>query len=176
MLKAMLATDPAERVTAAEALRMLEPALNGSVQLPARAGSLLPIGVDPEEEEADAPHAKAKRARREGDDGLSVAAICGKLGTQSPQTVGAAQAYYRLSETAQSEGLGGRAACVLLACKIFEPETWLPHDMCDVPELADFDTNGYPWLELAVLHELGYCLVFPPSAPAPDGQPLRERN
>ena len=164
----MLATDPAERVSASEALEMMRPALNGAIEFPPM-GSLLPIGLEPEAAE----HNKAKRARREVEDGPSVASLCSKLGTQSPQTATAAQEYYRRSEAARTEGLNGRAACALLACKMHEPETWMPHDLCEVPELADFDTDGYPELELAVLRDLGFCLVFPPAA---GENALKERN
>jgi hypothetical protein len=164
----MLETDPTERVSAAEALEMIKPAVSGTVQFP-QTGPLLQLDVAAEPQERG-----AKRARKETErDGPSVATLCSKLGIRSPQTAASAQEYLRRSPAARDAGLAGRAACVLLGCKMFEPETWMPHDLCEVAELADFDTDAYPELELAVLNDLGFCLVLPPSGSA---DALRERN
>ena len=166
MLKAMLAFDPAERVSAAEALAML-PGIEKLGPMPTPGELLLPPApapaalADAEAAQVNRPSKRAKRQHGAEAELPAPARLCKQIGAASAQTALDAEHLYRRSAVARARGVDGVAACALLACKINEVETFGPDEMSSVGALkgSEYDTCAYAALEKEVLEEVGYVTI-----------------
>ena len=168
MLKAMLTFDPNERISAADALRML-PGVEKIGALPEVGEVLLPPPATGPLSAAGASNGeRATKRHKGGHDSkelLSAARLCKMLGAASAQTVLDAENLYRRSEVARSRGIDGVATCALLACKLNEVETYGPDDVSELPAIqkmassAEYDPESYAEIEKQILTEVGYCTI-----------------
>ena len=173
MLHAMLEPDPSKRVTAEEALQML-PSIEKVVPVMPAIGELLLPSVDTNAAVAAAAagtDGKRRKLTKKNEEVIAPARLCKLLGAESEQTLADAQYLYERSEAARSNGLEGSAACALIACKISETETFHPDDVWNLTALKDseYDSEGYPALELEILSEVGYAVISRTAAVAADG-------
>ena len=133
-------------------------------QLPDTGDLYLPAAptVDPPESENAPTQKPAKRAKtgKGNDAALTAAKICKLIGTVNPQTAQDAEYLWRRSEAARSAGLSGCAACVLIAAKISETETWCPDDLCEHKELeGHFEPEAFPAMEQEILRSVGWSII-----------------
>uniref|UniRef100_A0A7S0LGX4 Protein kinase domain-containing protein n=1 Tax=Coccolithus braarudii TaxID=221442 RepID=A0A7S0LGX4_9EUKA len=182
LIKAMLATEPQDRISAAEALHVL-PGVGG-ISLPVTS---VPLELPPLLRPAVGPSAVGGKRKAGGRKGAGASAALTPsraaeiIGAEQPASLAAAEYFMQRSQTAQDMGDVGAAACALLAYKLHELETTDVADAQQELEEAGFEkTLGefeeeYAQVERQIVEELDWCLALPADrAATPDLVPKPE--